>query len=45
VVAVIFMNVCFITSAIFLKKIGSETHRVTQNLVGEEEVLVITMSG
>jgi hypothetical protein len=32
-------------SAIFLKRVGSGTHRVTQNLVSEEEVLVISMPG
>jgi hypothetical protein len=32
-------------SAIFPKKIGSGTHRVTQNSVGEVEVLVISMPG
>jgi hypothetical protein len=32
-------------SAIFLKKIGSEMHRVTQNLVREGEMLIISMPG
>jgi hypothetical protein len=34
-----------IISAIFLKKIGSGMHRVTQNLVGEENVLVTLLQG
>jgi hypothetical protein len=32
-------------SAIFLNKIGSRTHRLTQNLVGEREVLVVLDQG
>jgi hypothetical protein len=32
-------------SAIFLKKIGSGIHRVTQNLIGEREVIAIVMPG
>jgi hypothetical protein len=34
-----------VTSTIFLKKIGSATHRVTQNLVVEGEMLIISMLG
>jgi hypothetical protein len=35
----------YISCAIFLKTIGSETHRVTQNSVVEGEVLVTSMLG
>jgi hypothetical protein len=34
-----------VTSTIFLKKIGSATHRVTQNLVVVGEILIISMLG
>jgi hypothetical protein len=50
-----FLNVLFymvrltklisILSAIFLKNVGSRTHKVTQNLVGDWEMLVISMPG
>jgi hypothetical protein len=50
-----FLNVLFylvrltklisILSAIFLKNVGSRMHKVTQNLVGDWEMLVISMPG